>query len=228
MFCKAITSRGTPCIASCKAGSSYCHSHDGRFDECPVCLEEVPHIHTLRCGHRLCVECFQRLTTDECPLCRRVCDRSAVHRGLIDLSELLTDLQFMSFAGLDECRGVEDWWTIRYDRPDYVDTVTRIVDISCSLHSLVFRQPDFLEHIFQSYGLPLTDSLPCIRRFRRCIESFRHRTGIARPLFTRSCAVPDLLRSLIPPSRRWDAHLDALQASYDAWQEERTHRHRRR
>lgn len=207
----------------------YCRSHDGHLTECPVCFEDVPHIRALSwCGHRVCVECVQRLTADTCPLCRRVCDRSDVHSGLRDLSELLCDLHFMSVAGLGEHR--EDWWTIRFSRPDYVDVVTRIVDLSCSLHSLVFRQDDFLEHIFQCYGLPLTDSLPCIRRFRRCVESFRHRTGIARPLFTRSRVIPDLLDRLVPPSHRWVAHLEASWASYHAWEEEmmsslpRTHR----
>ena len=219
MFCKAITSRGTPCIASCKADSIYCHHHDKNLDECPVCLDEVPHIHTLQCGHRICVECFQMLKTDECPLCRRTCDRSYVHGGLIELRELLADLFFMDPTFRKDGA---NWWRDRYDSPEYLDAVKRVIDLSCRLHSVVFRQPIFLANIFQRCGIPNTDGLACVGRFKRCVESFRHRTGIPRASAC-SKGLPELLNDVVYPSARWCAHVEALWVRYREWEErERT------
>lgn len=220
MFCKAITSRGAPCIASCKAGSSYCHSHDGRFDECPVCLEEVPHIHTLRCGHPLCVECFQRMTTNACPLCRRrVCNRNEMWIRLRELSELLYDVNDMrSRASRDKNVVWEDY---RYTSNEYMCTLTRIVDISCSFHSVVFRQPDFLAHISAGCGgIPSgkDDILCCARRFHSCVDSFKHRTGF-RPEYRGWKELPALLYPLVPSCARYVSYLDRRWAEYREWQE---------
>jgi hypothetical protein len=54
---------------------------DERDDSCPVCLdEEVKKIVVLKCTHKLCAtchddwkkECFEKLTSFSCPLCRAV------------------------------------------------------------------------------------------------------------------------------------------------------------
>jgi len=220
MFCKAITSRGTPCIASCKAGSEYCHNHDKLpRTECPVCLEEVPHIRTLPCGHPLCVECLHILTADECPLCRHACDRPDLDRGLIELSELLYDLYDMRMRVFHDDN--ENWWVDRYNSTEYIDAVTRVVDLSCSFHSVVFRQPDFLGHITLGCGgIPSgeDDRLECVRRFHRCVESFKHRTGFS-PVIRGIKELPELLSPLVYPSSRWIAEVEQRWVRYREWQE---------
>ena len=219
MFCQAITSRGTPCIASCKADSVYCHTHDKNLTECPVCLEEVPHVRTLRCGHHLCVECLQMLTADECPMCRRACDRSDMHKGLIELRDLLQDLHDMNMSVFDDAN--VNWWVDRYNSTDYIDTVTRVVDLSCSFHSVVFRQPHFLGHItLESGGIPggKDDILVCVRRFHSCVDSFKQRTGF-RPRTIGVQYLPQLLYPLVPLGTRWIAFLEDFWADYREWEE---------
>lgn len=218
MFCKAITSRGYPCIASCKADSTYCRHHSGRCVECPVCLEEVPHIRRFPCGHHLCVECLNSLTSDSCPMCRRVgvrqgggnikqlrdlvtsfypsgwlpgyiehigCDVESTRLALLDLGSFFSSLSDQYFFDSHETPCVQ-----------YITTMTRLVDFSCRFHLIAFRDPQFLEYIFDGgEGLPYTDQYPCVRRFIRCLDSFRHRVG-GLPAFDRS-------RS----SREWLAHI---------------------
>ena len=220
MFCKAITSRGTPCIASCKADSAYCHHHHGRCVECPVCLEEVPHIRTLPCGHHLCVECLHRLTSDSCPMCRREGVRQAaggdlrplryvvtsIYRGRRWLPEYIarigddvesTHLAFLDLAAFfySVC-GPCIFESLESRRTRYVDAMHRLVDFSCRFHFIAFRDPRFLDYVFDAEGgLPYTDPDPCVRRFIRCIDSFRHRVG----------GLPDFDRSRC--SSEWLAHL---------------------
>ena len=220
MFCKAITSRGTPCIASCKAGSEYCHNHDKLpRAECPVCLEEVPHIRKLRCGHPLCVECYQRMQTNACPLCRRPGSYPIkMWRKLHELNELLYDLHDMKMRAFHDH---VDWGVERYNSTQYIDTVTRVVDISCSIHSVVFRQPDFLAHISDGCGgIPRgkDDILCCVRRFHSCVDSFKHRTGF-RPVYRGYKELPVLLYPLVPSCARYVSEVDRRWTEYREWQE---------
>ena len=39
--------------------------------ECPVCLENMRHVVRLGCNHHLCLECYERLQRQQCPLCRQ-------------------------------------------------------------------------------------------------------------------------------------------------------------
>ena len=216
MFCKAITSRGYPCIASCKADSTYCRHHSGRCVECPVCLEEVPHIRRFPCGHHLCVECLHSLTSDSCPMCRRVgvrqcgddirplrdlvtsfypsrewlpeyiehigCDVESTRLALLDLAAFFSSLSGPCFFESRETRRVR-----------YIATMTRLVDFSCRFHVIAFRDPRFLDYVFDAEGgLPYTDHYPCVRRFIRCLDSFRHRVG-GLPAFDRSRSSPEWL-----------------------------------
>lgn len=215
MYCKAITFRGAPCIASCKPGSKYCNNHDKLpRTECPVCLEEVPHIHKLRCGHPLCVECFQRLQDDMCPLCRRVCNRNEMRIRLSELSDLLYDVNDMRSRASRDKNVV--WEDARYTSNEYMCILTRIVDISCSFHSVVFRQPDFLPFITRRKDIipsGLGDIPHCVRdfaRLRRCVRrfhnsvgSFIQRTGLSPQRRTFHVPLPELLNPLVPPCHRW-------------------------
>lgn len=211
MFCKAITSRGSPCIASCKADSVYCHHHDGMCVECPVCVEEVPHIRQLPCGHHLCVECLHSLTSDSCPICRRV----GIIRVGVDIRPLRdTVVSLYNNGHLPEyVNGMDDdvesirlalldLVSVLYASPEskrstqYIDTVHRLLDFACIFHIIAFRDPRFLDYLFDAEtGLPYTDPDPRMRRFIMCLDSFRHRVG-GLPAFDRTRA-----------SSEWLAHL---------------------
>ena len=81
-------------------------------------------------------------------------------------------------------------------RTRYVDAMHRLVDFSCRYHVFAFRDPRFLDCVFDAEGgLPYTDPDPCMRRFIRCLDSFRHRVG----------GLPDFDRSRC--SSEWLAHL---------------------
>ena len=221
MFCQAITSRGTPCIASCKADSAYCHHHVGRCVECPVCFEEVP-ARRLPCGHRVCGECLYRIVSDSCPLCR--------HQGLERGSEALRWVVTHSYTEheilpwyLDARASSDDPEIIRLALrdlsgmfylvhtnsrfsctspqseyyPEYVDMMRSLVYFFCRFHVIAFRDHGLLADLFdEETGLPYTDEYPCMRRFIRCLDSFRHRVG----------GLPDFDRSR--SSSQWLDHLD--------------------
>jgi len=235
MFCKAITSRGAPCIASCKPDSKYCNNHDKLpRTECPVCLEEVPHIHKLRCGHPLCVECFQRLQDNTCPLCRRVFNRKEMWNRLRELSELLYDVNDMRSRASREKNVV--WEDDRYTSNEYMCTLTRIVDISCSFHSVVFRQPDFLPFITRRKDIIPSGlgDIPhcvrdfkrlrrCVRRFHNCVGSFLQRTGLSPQRRWCHVPLPELLNPLIPPCYRWMVDEQRLaRRDYDEFESRQT------
>ncbi len=42
----------------------------GTGEECPVCLEVKPLCEIKPCGHNICEDCFSKLRTKSCPLCR--------------------------------------------------------------------------------------------------------------------------------------------------------------
>lgn len=42
----------------------------GDDDECPVCLEPKEQATMRPCGHKMCMDCFSRMTKKICPLCR--------------------------------------------------------------------------------------------------------------------------------------------------------------
>ena len=184
-----------------------------------MCLEEVPHVRTLPCGHHLCVECLHRLTSDSCPMCRRMgvrqaggdlrplrdvvvgiypssewlpeyidrigCDVDSTRMALLDLAAVFGSLSGPCLFGSYESR-----------RTRYVDAMHRLVDFSCRFHIIAFRDPRFLDYVFDAEdGLPYTDPDPCVRRFIRCLDSFRHRVG----------GLPDFDRTRT--SSEWLAHL---------------------
>lgn len=81
-------------------------------------------------------------------------------------------------------------------RTRYVAAMHRLVDLSCRFHVIAFRDPRFLDYMFDADGgLPYTSPDPCVRRFIRCLDSFRHRVG----------GLPDFDRSRC--SSEWLAHL---------------------
>ena len=210
MFCKAITSRGTPCIAPCKGASDYCRAHSRqRRQECPICLESVPHFRTLACGHHICLDCLPRIPSPACPLCRREDETMWDHRDALDsLQESLVDLWFISIDGSDTHGS--DWWEARLYSADYMDVVNRVVDLACSLHTIVFREPTFLAGIWQSRGIPHDDSIPCIRRFRRCVESFSRRTGILPRGVPHPRDIPEMLMDVVHPGIRYLDYLHSF------------------
>lgn len=220
MFCQAITTRGTPCITSCEADSTYCRHHIGRCVECPVCLEEVP-AHRLPCEHHVCWECLYRLESDSCPMCRyQGLDRGSMTlRWLVthsytedevlpwylDTGASLGDAEFIRLALGDlsatfyllhtrswfSCVGPESEY-----HSEYLDLMRSVIYFFCRFHVIAFRDPRLLEMLFDAdTGLPYTDAYPCVRRFIRCLDSFRHRVG----------GLPDFDRSRC--SSEWLAHL---------------------
>lgn len=154
------------------------------------------------------------MTGEECPLCRRVCNRSEMWIRLSELSELLYDVNDMrSRASRD--RNVV-WEDYRYTSNMYMYILTRIVDISCSFHSVVFRQPDFLPFITRRKDIipsglgdiphwvrDFTRLRRCVRRFHNCVGSFIQRTGLSPQRHTCHEPLPELLKPLVPPSHRW-------------------------
>jgi len=51
MYCRGITQRGCPCISKAKDGEFYCDEHDGDYEECPVCYDDMQCKSQLKCGH---------------------------------------------------------------------------------------------------------------------------------------------------------------------------------
>ena len=38
---------------------------------CPICLDNYSDIHVSPCGHTFCWSCIQKLTNNDCPICRK-------------------------------------------------------------------------------------------------------------------------------------------------------------
>ena len=75
MFCKAITTKGCPCISQCKTGANFCKNHNIVYPECYICLDDLTCKVTLKCGHYMCVNCIHNIcdytNTIKCPFCRK-------------------------------------------------------------------------------------------------------------------------------------------------------------
>lgn len=179
-----------------------------------MCLEEVPHIRRLPCGHDVCVECLYSLPSDACPMCRRagirrfgalrdaaarlyppdrvpafVDDVEHARLALLDLASVLFTLRGPCMFSSPETR-----------RTQYVDAMRTLVDFACRFHVIAFRDPQFLDSVFDAEsGLPYTDPDPCMRRFIRSLDSFRQRVG-GLPAFDRTRASSEWLAHLGPHS----------------------------
>lgn len=70
MFCKAITTSGTPCVRHVTCGRPYCGAHRRRYQKCPICYEDMQAKKVLACGHTFCVTCLCKCDR-ACPLCRQ-------------------------------------------------------------------------------------------------------------------------------------------------------------
>ena len=70
-----LSARGTSASAACPAFPEIPEDALNVDDDCPICLEAIPHAVTLPCRHCFCHECLQAaLATGnhKCPLCKRL------------------------------------------------------------------------------------------------------------------------------------------------------------
>ena len=112
--------------------------------------------------------------------------------ALLDLASVLFTLSGPCMFSSPETR-----------RTQYVDAMRTLVDFSCRFHVIAFRDPQFLDSVFDAEsGLPYTDPDPCMRRFIRSLDSFRQRVG-GLPAFDRTRASSEWLAHLGP-----DGHID--------------------
>jgi hypothetical protein len=75
----------------------------------------------------------------------------------------------------------------------YIDTVRRLLDVACRFHVIAFRDPQFLDYLFDAEtGLLYTDPDPHVRQFIRSLDSFIQRVG-GLPAFDRTRASSEWL-----------------------------------
>lgn len=115
------------------------------------------------------------------------------HMGYVESTRLaLLDLAAVFYSLSGPCL----FESYESRRTRYVAMMHTLVDFSCRFHDIAFRDPQFLDSVFDAEGgLPYTDPDPCVRRFIRCVDSFRHRVG-GLPVFDRTRA-----------SSEWLAHI---------------------
>lgn len=102
-FCKAITSDGCPCTNVAESGR-YCEEHDGDYDECPVCYEDMQCKSSLECGHTFCLFCLYKCEV-MCPLCRA--ETNVFRNNQIDVLENIKEVMITQWATTDKANRIQ-------------------------------------------------------------------------------------------------------------------------
>lgn len=129
IFCKGITKDGYPCVRKIKKGEIYCKSHNGVYEECGICYDDMQCKTVLECGHSFCTSCLNNCSI-ACPMCRK---HTNFRRILTDQSiqKLSIKIGKMDFLHPDE----------------KMNNAYDIFNLSMQLHSVLLPKKEFFKNL---------------------------------------------------------------------------------
>jgi hypothetical protein len=128
MYCRGITQRGCPCVCKVKDGELYCSVHDGDYEECPICYDDMQCKSQLECGHSFCVPCLN-MCGIECPVCRRETNvhRESTDRCIRELSKKMYGMKTIS------------------SKVDKMNSAYDICNLTMQLHTVLLARKSFCD-----------------------------------------------------------------------------------
>jgi len=103
--CQGRTKKGLQCQKSVSKDKFYCHIHDieskkeiiTKMDDiCPICLEEGEEMFTLKCSHKVHLDCIKNVANIDCVLCRTPMENLPKHimdNILVNETQYKTELE---------------------------------------------------------------------------------------------------------------------------------------
>ena len=166
MYCRGITRRGCPCVCKVKDGGLYCRVHDGDYEECPICYDDMQCKSQLECGHSFCVPCLN-MCDIACPVCRRETNvhRESTDRHICELSQKMYGIKTIS------------------SKVDKMNTAYDICNLTMKLHTVLLARKSFCDQFeeklveFDRQGMYTCTYIKQIASYKQKKETITRREG---------------------------------------------------